>query len=146
LIERIVPELKKRGYRVGTIKHDAHRFEIDYEGKDSYRHFHSGADVVAIASPEKFALIKRLKKSLLPERIVHMYFTNVDIVITEGYKSQNMPKIEVVKDKKPMCRKKDNLIGLVSNKKLNIMLPQFKFSQINKICDFIESLVKCYHR
>ena len=53
LIEKIIPELKKRGCKVGTIKHDVHGFEIDYEGKDTYRHFQAGPDTVVIASSKK---------------------------------------------------------------------------------------------
>jgi len=59
LIEKLIPELKHRGYRVGTIKHDAHRFEMDHEGKDTYRHFHAGADTVLISSAEKMAMQKQ---------------------------------------------------------------------------------------
>ncbi|MCC7212047.1 MAG: molybdopterin-guanine dinucleotide biosynthesis protein B, partial [Candidatus Brocadia sp.] len=59
LIEMLIPLLKKRGYRVGTIKYNIPSFQIDYEGKDTYRHYEAGADIVSISSPEKLAIIKR---------------------------------------------------------------------------------------
>ena len=58
LIEKIIPELNKRGYRVATVKHDVHGFDIDIEGKDSWRHKNSGAHTVVISSPQKIAMIR----------------------------------------------------------------------------------------
>ena len=64
-LEKLVPEIKSRGYLVGTIKHDAHdHFEIDHKGKDSWRHREAGAQAVAISSPTRFALVKTVKKEL----------------------------------------------------------------------------------
>jgi molybdopterin-guanine dinucleotide biosynthesis protein B len=123
LIEKIIPELKKRGYKVGTIKHDAHGFEIDYEGKDTYRHFKAGTDTVVIASSKKMALIKRLNHSLSLDELVERFFQDMDIVITEGYKTQDKPKIEVFRSEvhdKPVCTDEDNRIALVSDKRLEI--------------------------
>ena len=59
LLEHLIRELKNRGYKVGAIKHDAQRFEIDYPGKDSHRLTEAGADTMLITSPEKLALIKK---------------------------------------------------------------------------------------
>ena len=69
LLEKLIPELKRRGYRVATIKHDAHQFEIDHPGKDSYRHFHAGADWTIIGSPAKLALVRRLERELSLDEI-----------------------------------------------------------------------------
>jgi len=62
LIEKLISEAKSRGIKVATIKHDAHSFEIDYPGKDSWRHYHAGAEVVVISSQEKVALIERVNQ------------------------------------------------------------------------------------
>ena len=59
LLEKVITELKCRGYRVGVIKHDAHRFDIDHPGKDSHRLTLAGADTMLISSPEKLAVIKK---------------------------------------------------------------------------------------
>ena len=92
LIEKLVAELKSRGIRVAVIKHDAHDFDIDREGKDSWRFSRAGADVTAIVSSSKAAVIENRPVSLdaLIDRI-----TDVDIIITEGFKSGAMPKIAV---------------------------------------------------
>lgn len=95
LLEKLIPEVKKRGFRVATIKHDAHRFEIDKPGKDSYRHYQAGADAVLISSAEKMAMISRTdgEEIILDELIKKL--PPVDLILTEGYRAQNKPKIEV---------------------------------------------------
>ena len=86
LLEKLIPELKRRGYRVGTLKHDIHGFDIDHEGKDTFRHKAAGADTVAISCPWKVSIIKDVSEELTPEQLVEQYFEEVDIVLTEGYK------------------------------------------------------------
>ena len=76
-IEKVVPVLKKRGYRVGTIKHDAHSFEIDHPGKDSYKHFKAGADTTIITSKDKTAIIKRNTVPTKLEEIIETSFNSM---------------------------------------------------------------------
>jgi molybdopterin-guanine dinucleotide biosynthesis protein B len=83
LIEKLIPELKRRGYRVATIKHDAHQFDIDHPGKDSYRHFHAGADWTIIGSPAKLALVRRLDREFTLDEIAAQ-ITDVDLILTEA--------------------------------------------------------------
>ena len=92
LIEKLVIELKRRGLRVAVIKHDAHEFDIDHEGKDSWRLTRAGADVTAVVSGSKAAIMENRPVPLesLLDRIA-----DVDIILTEGYKSGNLPKIAV---------------------------------------------------
>ena len=93
LIEKLIPELKKRGYRIGTVKHALHGFQIDREGKDSFRHKAAGADTVVVVSPKSIAMVKNGGGETLD--FVVKYFSDMDLVITEGYKRENKPKIEV---------------------------------------------------
>src|SRR5512138_3444816 len=95
LIEKVIYELKLRGHRVGAIKHDAHRFDIDHPGKDSHRLSAAGADTMLITSPEKLALVKRHSAAPSLEELVSLYFTDVDIVLTEGFRLSPLPKIEL---------------------------------------------------
>ena len=95
LIVGIVKELKSRGYRIATIKHDAHDFEIDQEGKDTWKHRQAGADTVLISSKSKIALIKSTEAEAALEQLVDMVKDDVDFVIIEGYKGSSFPKIEV---------------------------------------------------
>src|SRR3990172_6969140 len=85
IIVKVIAELKRRGYRVGVIKHDAHGFEIDHEGKDSWRHKKAGASTVALSSPDKFAVIKDVSIEWTPERIIDSYLNYADIIITESF-------------------------------------------------------------
>lgn len=95
LIEKLVPELIRLGLRVGTIKHDAHSFEIDHPGKDSWRHGQSGAAAYVIASPERLAYIARLDGEMPLDAIARRYFTGFDLVVAEGYKRTSPHRVEI---------------------------------------------------
>ena len=141
LIEKIVPILKRRGYRVGTVKHDVHGFEMDREGKDTYRHFHSGADATLISSPKKLALIQRVEREAPLEELVNRYYFDLDIVITEGFKRLNMPKIEVFRStvyEQPLCGDGDNRMAIASDVAVEVDCPRFDINDAESIADFIE--------
>src|SRR5512147_944366 len=95
LIEKLVPELTRRGYRVATIKHDVHGFEVDREGKDSWRHKQAGAHTVIISSPEKLAIIRDVDHDADLAELRDRYVQDVDIILSEGFKRNQQPKIEV---------------------------------------------------
>jgi len=95
LVEQVIAVLKGRGYRVGALKHDAHRFEIDHPGKDSHRFTAAGADIMLISSPAKLAVVRRHTEAPPIEELLADYFGAVDIVLTEGFKQSGLPKIEV---------------------------------------------------
>ena len=84
LIEQLLPELKRRGYRIGVVKHAHHGFDMDRKGKDSYRHKQAGADTVMIASPGRIAMIKDVRGERLDDLIP--FFKDMDLLITEGFK------------------------------------------------------------
>lgn len=136
---KIIKELKSRGYRVGTIKHDVHDFEIDHPGKDTWLHAEAGADIVAISSSKKMALIEKVEKEYSLDQVIAK-IKNVDIIITEGYKSGNTQKIEVFREElsTDIVSKKEELIGIITDIKHSNEVPQFNFSEIEKIVDFIE--------
>jgi len=95
LIEKVVPELVKLGLRVGTVKHDAHTFEIDHPGKDSWRHGQAGARAYAIASPERLAFITKLDGEMPLADIARRYFAGFDLVLAEGYKRTAPHRVEL---------------------------------------------------
>lgn len=95
LITKIVRELKNQGYRVCVIKHDAHRFEIDREGKDSWRFAQAGADMTILSSSEKTAVIEQRERSF--SQVAAMAH-DVDLILVEGYKQEDIPRIGI-------CRK-----------------------------------------
>ena len=142
LIEKLVPELKRRGYRVGTIKHGTHRFEIDHPGKDSHRHFHAGADAVVIASSEKIAFIKRVQALPELDPMVSWLLEDVDLVIAEGYKSADKPKIEVFRaavHPDPACGPNDGRIAWVTDDDIRTDEPRFSLNDVAGVADFIET-------
>lgn len=118
LIERLIPELIRRGYRVATVKHCVHGFEIDREGKDTWRHKHAGARAVIATSSDRLALISDMSKEPTLEELRDKFSDGIDIIITEGYRGENYPKVEVHRKdlgKRPLNIKEDNLIAFVSD-------------------------------
>jgi molybdopterin-guanine dinucleotide biosynthesis protein B len=141
LIEKLVPELTRRGYRVATVKHDMHEFEVDREGKDSWRHKQAGAHTVVISSPKKIALIRDVERDLKLEEIRDKLIQDVDLILTEGYKKDVQPKIEVFREEKHkelLCTKEDNLVGIVSNKTFDIGVSCFFLDDMKGLADYIE--------
>ncbi len=107
LIEKLVPELVRLGLRVGTVKHDAHSFEIDHPGKDSWRHGQAGAQAYAIASPKRLAFIASLEGEMPLAGIVERFFAGFDLVVAEGYKRTAPHRVEIFRvaagHEAPLC-------------------------------------------
>ena len=139
LIEKLIPELKQRGYRIGTIKHSHHIFDFDKSGKDSWRHKDAGADTVIIASPGKIAMVKNDHQGTL-DSLQH-YFDDLDLLITEGYKKENKPKIEVVRSARhteALLKDDRHLVAVVTDVDLKMKIPVFGLDDIDHLADFIE--------
>lgn len=141
-LEKLIPEMRGRGYSVGTIKHDAHdHFEIDHEGKDTWRHWKAGAQSVTISSPSRFALTKMVRRELEVDTIVAAYFPDEDLVLTEGYKSGHKAKIEICRkalQSEPICSPADRLLAVVSDFSVELEVPRFDLEDISGVADFIE--------
>lgn len=144
LLEKVVGELVGKGYSVGTIKHDAHGFELDREGKDSWRHKKAGAKTVVLSSPGKLAVIKDIRGEWPPERIASSFFPDADIVITEGYKKGPFPKIEVIRKankKKPVCLKDKGLIAIATDTGIKaVNVPVYPLGGHKPIARLIEKI------
>ncbi|MEJ2699694.1 MAG: molybdopterin-guanine dinucleotide biosynthesis protein B [Desulfuromonadales bacterium] len=144
LLEKVIAELKSRGYRVGAIKHDAHRFEIDKPGKDSYRLTAAGADATLITSPEKLALIKRPEASPPLEELIQRYLDDMDLVLTEGFKKSGLPKIEVHRQDRSaglLCRGEESdpsLVAVASDGALSLDVPVLDLNNPSFVADFVE--------
>ena len=141
LLEKLIAEMKNRGYRVGTLKHDAHSFDIDHEGKDTWRHKKAGASTVAISSPTKVAVIKDIAPEASLETIAAVYLQDVDIVFTEGYKRGSKPKIEVFRKeahRELLCTEDDNLVAVASNQSFDLAVPCFDIDDAHGLADLIE--------
>jgi molybdopterin-guanine dinucleotide biosynthesis protein B len=96
LVVRLTAELTRRGHRVMTLKHGSHTFNLDPATTDTYRHYHEGnAERVAMASPDKFAIVERWERELAPEEIAARHLAEADLVVCEGFKASALPKVEV---------------------------------------------------
>jgi len=144
LIEKLIPELKKRGYRVGTVKHASHDFDMDKKGKDSWRHKAAGADTVIVASSERIVMVK--DENFVQLESIEKYFDDVDLVITEGFKKEKRPKIEVCcshKNKTPLCNDDKTFIALVTDRDISVNVPTFGSEEIEALSDLIEKKYLC---
>ena len=140
LLEKLIPELKHRGYRVAVIKHHAHgEFEVDQPGKDSWRHAQAGADVVVIASPVKVAQVQRATRE--PSlREIAARLTGVDLILTEGYKRADTPKIEVSRQARStelICDPAE-LIAVAADYPVELDVPAFELEDTAGLADLIE--------
>jgi molybdopterin-guanine dinucleotide biosynthesis protein B len=96
LVAAMSHELKRQKRRVGTIKHASHPVDVDRKDTDSWRHYHEGlADGVLVASPEMRVTFERRKDEVGPEELARRYFSDMDVVLVEGFKQAALPKIEV---------------------------------------------------
>lgn len=145
-IERIIPRLKEKGFKIGTIKHAPHGFKLDYEKRDSYRMSQAGADTVVIASPDRVGMIKKIYKEFDIDSLRKYLFRDVDLLIVEGYKLEDFPKIAVFKGDiiyKELKEYRQKLIACLCNSELDdidldlIDVPCFKKDNIEKITSFI---------
>ncbi|HQK99968.1 MAG TPA: molybdopterin-guanine dinucleotide biosynthesis protein B [Smithellaceae bacterium] len=142
LIEKLITELTGRGWRVATIKHNRHGFEIDHEGKDSYRHKKAGAKMTIVSSPHSLALVADAERDYSFAEIRDRFIADVDIIITEGFKVNDYPKIEVFRSelkRELISRKDDGLIAVASDVPMDMDVPCLDLNNVGPIADFIEA-------
>ena len=145
LLEKVIAVLKARGWKVGVIKHDAHRFDIDHPGKDSHRLTAAGADTMLITSPEKLALVRQHQASPPLGELIASYFSDVDIVLTEGFKLADLPKIEVHRKERSaalLCRGENHdptLLAVASDDLLDLDVPLLDLNAPEKVALFLEA-------
>jgi molybdopterin-guanine dinucleotide biosynthesis protein B len=141
LIEKLIPELSGRGYRVGTVKHHHSDFPVlvDTEGTDSWRHRQAGALGVVLVTPTDSALFRDSDSSLSLDQIVSSLGA-MDIVLVEGFHDQPRAKIEVLADRndEPLCKLDDHLLAFVTPHARQATVPIFAPSHIKSLADFIE--------
>ena len=137
-IEKLIPEIKSRGLRLAVLKHDAHHFEMDKPGKDTYRFTAAGADVVTISNGEKFAMVERRQQELSLEEIISR-LPETDLVLVEGYKKNACPKIEIHRKElgRPLISAPKELLAVVTDEKLDVPVPQFDLDDVAGVCDLI---------
>ncbi|MFC1798994.1 molybdopterin-guanine dinucleotide biosynthesis protein B [Thermodesulfobacteriota bacterium] len=139
LIEKLIPVLRSRGYRVGILKHAFHKLEIDKKGKDSWRHKNAGAETVVVSAPGTIVMVKDSREESIDA--LNEYFQDMDLVITEGFKNENKPRIEVFRQANndtPISNGNHNLIALVTDADVDIKIPVFGLEDVKPLADLIE--------
>ncbi|HJO47615.1 MAG TPA: molybdopterin-guanine dinucleotide biosynthesis protein B [Candidatus Scalindua sp.] len=140
LIRTLIPELKERGYRVGTLKYNIKEFKIDHEGKDTYKYYHLGADSIALTSQDEIAVIKRVTDPPGTSEFIAKYLNDVNIVLIEGYRGGDYPRIKIVdsKETKIDSNDPDNELILIRG---DLETKHFSTEDTNKALDFIENII-----
>ena len=135
----IIESLVKKGYQVGSIKHAHHDFDIDKPGTDSFKHREAGSNQVIISSAKRWAKItenNNENEKSLDELIQELQ--NVDVIVVEGFKKDNHPKIEILsKDLKNRNNETNNVIAIISDDLKDTITPVFKENDIENLVEFI---------
>ncbi len=140
LIERLIPRLRERGIRVATIKHHPHDFDMDHEGKDSYRHKLAGAKLAMVVSPGKVGLVEDIDREIGLDELLSRHIHDVDLVITEGFKKEGVPRIEVYNvgnPEPPVSLGHGSLLAYVTDAPMDAPVPVLQRDEISKLADFI---------
>jgi molybdopterin-guanine dinucleotide biosynthesis protein B len=141
LIERLIPELRVRGYRVGSIKHDVHGFQMDRPGKDSWRHKEAGASATVISSPRRIGMVRDVDHDHPVEALVPL-LSDMDVVLVEGYKQVKQAKLEVFRPEiheAPLCKDDEYLVALISDTPMDLGVPRFGTEDAGALTDFLIS-------
>jgi molybdopterin-guanine dinucleotide biosynthesis protein B len=136
--ERLLPELKKRGVRVAVVKHHSHKTPIDVPGKDSWRYADAGATAVIVSSPAEVVRFERVENEKTLAEIA-ADITNADLILTEGFKREAAPKIEISRAElgRELVARADELIAVVSDHPIPLALPRFDLGDAPGLAAFI---------
>ncbi len=141
LIEKLIPQLIKKGLIVSVIKHAHHRFDIDTPGKDSFRLRESGAYQTLIFNNHRSALItENVKDTFNLDEVITQISSHADIILIEGLKNMSFPKIEVHRkeiSEEILFKKDSTIIAFISDLLIDIQIPSFDINDINSIVNFI---------
>ena len=146
VLEKLIRELKRRAYRVATIKHHSHPgIEIDRPGKDSWRHAQAGSDHIVIAAPDRVASIRRVDHEPTLEEIAAAIH-GVDVILADGYRRTGRVKVEVVRaarSSEPICEPGEpgELLALVTDVEMPYDVPQFGLDDASGLADLVETLL-----
>ncbi|MCA3554287.1 molybdopterin-guanine dinucleotide biosynthesis protein B [Aestuariivirga sp.] len=147
LVEKLVIELTKRGHRISTVKHAHHSFDIDHEGRDSFRHRKAGACEVAVVSRHRWAIIHESRTEAEPtlEQIL-CKLAPCDLVIVEGYKRDSHHKVEVrnLELAHPELAGDDpTVVAIAANGPIdNAPVPVFDRDDVTALAHFIETYME----
>jgi molybdopterin-guanine dinucleotide biosynthesis protein B len=148
IVEKVIANLTGAGLKVAIIKHDVHGFEMDRPGKDSWRHKQAGAVATVVSSPSKIGLVMDSDHDHSPEALARL-IEFADLILTEGYKKEPHPKIEVFRphatgDDNPLCKDDPALLAIVSDEAIESRVPIFGTGDIEGVAAFIRSWLDAF--
>lgn len=141
LLEALIPLLRAKGYRVGTIKHGIHGFNLDQEGKDTWRYAQAGAEVAVISTPQGLGVFRFLDREKSIEELVEYYLSDMDLILAEGYKAERIPKIEVWQSRPDgglLTGEGKGLLAVVTDGPPPVNVPAFSPDDPKSLADFLE--------
>jgi molybdopterin-guanine dinucleotide biosynthesis protein MobB len=140
LLEKVIAELKNRGYKVAIIKHSHHKDDLDTAAKDTWRFTQAGTELSAINSLDHLAIYRRMDTFFDPQDIANFVLWDYDILLTEGFKGSNYPKIEVhrAEQGKGLLTDPKLLLAVVTDEPLDVNVPQLSRDDVSGIADIIE--------
>jgi len=139
LLEKLIVELKKRGYTVAAVKHSGGDFQLDHPGKDSWRLTEAGSDAVLLVSPHRLAFMERASHPLTFEEVVDFLGHKFDFILVEGFKESGIPKIEVHrKELGGLVSSPEELFAVVTDEQLDVPVPQFSNRDGVALVDLLE--------
>ena len=132
LIERVIPELVRAGYKVATVKHAGHGFDLDTEGKDSWRHKRAGASSVMVLSKGSMAMFADVSDQINVEEVRDRFLDQTyDLIIAEGWKHEGYPKIVIIREQVgeiPVST--EGLLAVVSDRQIDLSVPLFGLDDV----------------
>ena len=141
LMERLIRALAERGYRVGSVKHHVHDFDIDVPGKDSWRHAKAGAAVSLVSSPGKLGMTRTMDHEATLEELLS-FASDVDILLTEGYRRAGDVRIEVsrrARSTELVCDVSELFALVTDNDELGVAgIPVFGLDDAEGLADLVE--------
>jgi len=139
LIERVIPELVRAGYKVATVKHAGHGFDLDTEGKDSWRHRRAGASSVVVLSKGSMAMFADVSDQMKVEDVRDRFLDDTyDLIIAEGWKNEGYPKIVIVREQiGEIPVSTEGLLAVVSDKPVDLSVPLFGLDDVASVAALI---------
>ena len=143
LLEKLITELKKRGYRVAIVKHSHHTSDIDTADKDTWRFTKAGSELSALNSLDNLAIYRRMDEYFDPQEISDFVLWDYDLILTEGFKSSDFPKIEVHRKEQGegLLTEPERLLAVITDEPVQADVPQFSYDDLEKIADLIENIL-----
>lgn len=148
LLESLIVELKRRGHKVAIVKHSHHANDLDTNQKDTWRFTKAGSEISAINSLDHLAIYRRTDNYFDPQEISSFILWDYDIILTEGFKGSNYPKIEVHRGEQGQDLVTDpkQLLAVITDEPLDVLVPQFSHDDISGIADLIENTINTNQR